>query len=355
MWSSDSDSEEEVHFPQRRARTFKDRINFAFATDFEFNERFRLSAAKMEMLVNIVGHFLRHATNRNHALSPAEQLQIAFHWFGTGSQYHSAGDMHDVSKATVCRCVKNVTNCINRILLPQVVCWPVAAEDILQIVRNFNRLGGLPSVVGAVDGILFNIDGPGVDEAAFVDRHGMHSINVMAVCGPKLNFFYVNANWPGSVHDARVLRNSILYNRMEEGWRPIQGGYLIGDSAYPLKEWLITPLVRNPNDPAEIRFIRAHKQTRRVIEQAFGILKQKFPCLNHLRVKPAFAARVVTCCVALCNFARNANEEDRIIAADEEPNGNHADFVERDLEENEVFPLPQAAENRLRNVINHFR
>jgi hypothetical protein len=39
-------------------------------------------------------------------------------------------------------------------------------------------------------------------------------------------------------------------------------------------------MVINPNDPAQIQFIRRHRQTRSVIEQAFGILKEKFPCFK---------------------------------------------------------------------------
>jgi hypothetical protein len=32
----------------------------------------------------------------------------------------------------------------------------------------------------------------------------------MAVCGPDSKFYFINSNWPGSVHDARILRNSCI-------------------------------------------------------------------------------------------------------------------------------------------------
>ena len=110
-------------------------------------------------------------------------------------------------------------------------------------VRSFHAIAGMPLVCGCVDGTLINIDAPHLSEPAYVDRHGNHSINCMVVCGPDLSFYYSYANWPGSVHDARVLRNSGLCQRMDEGWRPVPNGFILSDSAYPLKEWLITPTI----------------------------------------------------------------------------------------------------------------
>ena len=75
----------------------------------------------------------------------------------------------------------------------------------------------MPLVWGSVGGPLIETDAPTDNEADFVDRHGNYSINVMVVCGPDLCFYYANANWPGTVHDARVLRNSRMYLRMAEG------------------------------------------------------------------------------------------------------------------------------------------
>ena len=62
----------------------------------------------------------------------------------------------------------------------------------------------------------------------------------------------MNVGWPVSVHDARVLVQSALYqniyiseNHLLDNPMPIYGVkiplYLIGDSAYPLKSWLMKP------------------------------------------------------------------------------------------------------------------
>ena len=191
-----------------------------------------MSQEKFNVVLSKIEHLLSHSTKRNFALTPKQQLVVALHWLGSGMQYHCAGDMHGISKATVCRCVPRVVKAINQTMLRYIVCWP---HDVGQVISEFNAIADMPLVCGAVDGTLIKIDAPHGYEAAFVDRHGNHSINITLVCGPTLMFYYVCANWPGSVSDARVLRNSSVYLRMEAGWRPFSGSVLLCDSIYPLK------------------------------------------------------------------------------------------------------------------------
>jgi hypothetical protein len=333
-------SDEEDLVVIRRPRTFKQRISYSQIQEtYEFNEKFRLSFENFSVILNTIEPMLHHPTKRNHALSPKEQLQIALHWFGSGVQYHCIADMHGVSKGTVCRVIKNVVNAINENLLNDTVRWP---EDVGETINAFSNIAGMPLTCGIVDGTLIKIDAPSNDEPVFVDRKGHHSINVLLICGPNLEFYYVNANWPGSVSDARVLRNSYISDRMEEGWRPFPGAVLLGDSIYPLKSWLIPPVLQNAHDPAQTRFLRAHKKTRRVVECAIGRLREKFPCLNYLRVNPVYACNIIKCAVALSNLAmmeafvvNDAEDEDHVVEG--------------------VDEYAEGAEEKLHFFYNHFR
>jgi hypothetical protein len=161
---------------------------------------------------------------------------------------------------------------------------------------DFFQIRGIPQIIGIVDGTLINIDAPTEHEEAFIDRHGNHSLNCMVVCGPNMMFYYVKSEWPGSVHNSRVLRNSNLFRRMSAGWRPIPGSIILADSAYPLLNWLIPPSHINVKDEPVLRFNRAHKATRRIVENSIGILKEKFPVLNYMRVNPRFASNIFKVC-----------------------------------------------------------
>jgi len=77
----------------------------------------------------------------------------------------------------------------------------------------------------------------------------------------------------------------------------------VGDSGYGMKDWLITPLRRNPDSQAERNLNRAHKSTRRIVECTYGILKQRIPCLKHLRLNPHYAGKVIMTCATFHNIA----------------------------------------------------
>ncbi len=101
------------------------------------------------------------------------------------------------------------------------------------------RIAGFPGVVGAIDGTHVRIISPTVNEEAYVNRKGFHSINVQVVFDAAYKILDLVPKWPGSTHDSRVLSESGLTGLFEQNYvRP--GCHLVGDSGYPLKRWLFT-------------------------------------------------------------------------------------------------------------------
>ncbi|KAJ1115079.1 hypothetical protein NDU88_003307 [Pleurodeles waltl] len=115
---------------------------------------------------------------------------------------------------------------------------------------------------------------------------------------------HVNANYPGSVHDAYILRNSIIPYVMGQLQR--HRVWLIGDSCYPNLSWLLTP-VRNPRTRAEERYNEAHGWTRRIIERTFSLLKARFRCLHltggSLYYSLKKVCQIIVACCMLHNLA----------------------------------------------------
>ena len=67
-----------------------------------------------------------------------------------------------------------------------------------------------------------------------------------------MEFLDVVAKWPGSHNDSFILNNSAIHDNFEMG--RYGNGWLLGDSGYGLKRWLITPL-NNPVTTAEKKLI----------------------------------------------------------------------------------------------------
>ena len=97
------------------------------------------------------------------------------------------------------------------------------------------------------------------------------------VCDEKLRFINIVSKWPGIAHDSFILENSALKNMFETV--AIGEGWLLGDSAYPLRLWLFTPVVKPTTEAAE-QYNRGHIKTRNTVERSLGVLKSRFRCLN---------------------------------------------------------------------------
>ncbi|CAH2019190.1 unnamed protein product [Acanthoscelides obtectus] len=68
-----------------------------------------------------------------------------------------------------------------------------------------------PTAIGVIDCTHIRLDGKPaqfVDE--YVNRKGFVSINVQVTCDQNSVITSINASWPGSVHDARIWKNSAV-------------------------------------------------------------------------------------------------------------------------------------------------
>lgn len=90
-------------------------------------------------------------------------------------------------------------------------------------------------------------------------------------------------DWPGCAHDARVLRNSDLFDKAETGVYIPQDRHLLGDFAYPLKQWLITPFRDNGHlTDREKTFNKIVSSFRQTVERAIGHIKGRFRRLREV-------------------------------------------------------------------------
>ncbi|XP_038057592.1 putative nuclease HARBI1 [Patiria miniata] len=291
----------------RRERLFRDRRNpLDSLNDEEILTRYRFTRHGVFQVLERVADELESDTRRSNAISPLMQLLTTLRFFGTGAFYTVEGDLHDVSVPSVCRIVHRVANSLAR-LTDRHIRFPVDIQDVMKTKQGFFDKAGFPGVVGAIDCTHVRLYGAplGDDEPLYVNRKGYHSINVQAVCNASFKMTNVAARWPGSTHDSAVLHGSLLGEMFENG--RLQGT-LIGDTGYALRPWLMTP-VAEPTTNAERRYNRSHRRTRVTIEQVFGQLKRKFPCLSlGLRVAPRRACQIIKACCVLHNIAKELRE-----------------------------------------------
>ena len=150
----------------------------------------------------------------------------------------------------------------------------------------------------------------------------MNAILLLAVVDASGRFIYVQAGQPGSIGDAGCLSSSqLLANILSGEWLPAIAGrevngrmvqpFLVGDAAFPLRPFLLKNIDGNHDpDSPEGCYNYHHIRTRRIVENAFGMLKSRFHiCRKSSLCDPIFQSAVVLVCCALHNICSSLRDE----------------------------------------------
>jgi hypothetical protein len=182
-------------------------------------------------------------------------------------------------------------------MMPTYIRFPTTLQGFRRLEYGFQQSNGLRNICGTVritsiitnrkyrlkiDGTHFDLkECPRNDNwASFFDRKGEYSVGAVAVCDAYGRFLYFQSGFAGSKHDASVLMLTELYQQFEiQEVRPFPNAILLGDSAYGLHDWLITPYPGNNIPQHERSFNTKHSSTRMSVERGFGFLKNRFPTL----------------------------------------------------------------------------
>ena len=283
----------------RRQRVFRDRLEpLNRYDDVELRNLFRFERRNLVTLINLVDEKLTRRTYRNVSINSTLQVCITLSYLGSASFQQILAAWAGIDQATVSRVYFSVVKVINDSL--RNICFPKGVNDINACKFGFRAISQLTDVIGALDCTHVRISKPSSDmyPDEYVNRKNFHSVNVQCVCDASYKFLSVVAEWPGSVHDSRIFRNSDVFTYLSNHHGD---GYLVGDSGYRLYSFLMTPYA-NPSEQQEQKFNKELSRARVSIEIAFGILKQRFNCLRGLRVPLERVALIVTVCCKLHNF-----------------------------------------------------
>lgn len=224
-----------------------------------------------------------------------------------GSQYseYQIAHMFGVSDSTVFHCITDLLDSLVEDCQSAFIRWP-DNHRALSIIAEFRAKRGIDGVIGAIDGSHIPISCPHDQPADYINRKGFHSIILQAVCDASLSFTDVYVGWPGSVHDARVYRNSPIFAALTDKPNSVcpNGSFLLGDAAYPLSSTILTPFKDTGNlTQQQANYNFCHSSTRMAIERAFGLLKGRFRRLKMVNVVcPVKRNRVIVAACILHNI-----------------------------------------------------
>ena len=86
-------------------------------------------------------------------------------------------------------------------------------DELPSIARDFDATVQypFPGIIGALDGTHIPIQKPKENPQSYYCRKKYYSVLLQGLCDNRLMFRDIVVGWPGSCHDAKVLRNSKLW------------------------------------------------------------------------------------------------------------------------------------------------
>uniref|UniRef100_A0A9J8D6B2 DDE Tnp4 domain-containing protein n=1 Tax=Cyprinus carpio carpio TaxID=630221 RepID=A0A9J8D6B2_CYPCA len=289
-------------------------------TNTEFISNFRMTRSTFDYVCERLRLTLsREETCLRRPITVQKRVGVGVYWLATGACYCTIANLFGIAKSTVCSIVHEFCEAVRRVLMPHYIKLP-KGDALQEVIEGFQQRWGFPQCGGAIDGSHIPIIAPEDNHAEYFNRKGWHSVLLQGVVDHRFCFTNIYAGWPGSVHDARVLRNSHVYSLAERGelfppdTEEIMGVQvpimLLGDPAYPLRSWLLKGYCDTGTLTAEQKYFNeCHSRARMTVECAFGRLKGRWRCLaKRLDVDVSLVPTIISACCTLHNVCEMHGE-----------------------------------------------
>ncbi|BES98602.1 harbinger transposase derived 1 [Nesidiocoris tenuis] len=288
----------------------RQQLHYTDLSDKEFQKTFRFPKTFVESLINNLSKYLKSGISTKIPASMRILAALRFYVSGGYQEEMGYSITSYMSRPVISRSIQEVTNLLN-ILSHRFIRFPKKPEDVEREKAGFQRLFGLPDVVGVVDCTQVAVTKPGIGskEKDFNNQLDYASINIQIISQSKNRIIAIYANFPGGVHDYEIWETSAirkhLLGKYVDGDTSIK---LLGDLSYTNEPWLLTEF---DNDiipgTREEKFNNAlrscHESTAR---KTIGLLKSRFKCLSEdhpLHYNAKKSCDIVVACAVLHNLA----------------------------------------------------
>lgn len=312
--------------------------------DAKWLENYRMSYMTFEELVEQLRPYIEHQNTKWREAVPVDKaVAMVLFRLAHGHAPKFVGRFYGLGGSTVIKYTNLIIDALSdqNKLLSKHIQIP-SGQRLKRIIADFRAGTGIDNMCGAIDGShikLYRKPPFWAIPADYWCRHDFHSVLLQGICDYKRIFWSVCARQPGGCHDATHLRTSSIWEQMRGGTvleEPIIniGGknvkpYIVGDSAYPLMSFLLKAFNnRSTGSPAKNLFDKQLRKGRVKIENAFGILKNRWQILKNANVALNQAAKLAVACCVLHNICQRAGEPgDNDDLLDQHPNDVNQEHV----------------------------
>lgn len=236
----------------------------------------------------------------------------------TGDSHQTIAFSFRVGRTTVTSIVKNVCQQLYNVLQP--IYLPRPTEEMWKkIETGFKERWQFPNCIGSIDGKHVRIKCPKKSGSSYYCYKNFFSVVLLAVVDHDYKFVIVDVGSYGRHSDSAIFENTAFFREFLQGKnilppKPLPGTttpvphVLIGDEGFKLQTYLMRPFPKAAalEDPLKAIYNKCLCKTRRVVENAFGILVQKWRVfLRPIDLQIDAVEDVVKAACCLHNFLRS--------------------------------------------------
>ena len=270
-----------------------------------------------EVVERVTPRIQRQDTNFRRALEPGLKVAVTLRHFASGQSYRGMAYNWRVAHNTISKFIKEVSDAIVAEYAGEVVVLPATPEEWQVLADQFGARWNFSHAIGAIDGKHVRVKKPPNSGSVFYNYKHYFSILLLALVDADYKFLYVEVGANGSCSDCQVFNQCELKLQCEEERlglpppQPLRGDdhpipyFIVGDDAFPLRPWLMKPYSKRNLSKQQRIFNYRLSRARRIVENAFGILVNRFQCLLHTREQaPEVVESITLACCCLHNLMR---------------------------------------------------
>ena len=215
-------------------------------------------------------------------------------------------------------------------------------QDWIKIEKKFHSRWNFSNCLGAVDGKHINITQPPNSSTLFHNHKGFFSIVLMALAHPDYRFIYIDVGDYGSNCDSAIFKNcnfgkAYMYGNLDipppKKLHNIPAGQgeevpycIVGDEVFSLQCDLMRPYPKGQRgttlSPEKQMFNYRLSRARRIVENCFGILAQRFRIYDRrMYISDITCQQVVKATCALHKFLTEPKKDVAAVMARLNPDG----------------------------------
>ncbi|XP_036343074.1 putative nuclease HARBI1 [Rhagoletis pomonella] len=221
------------------------------------------------------------------SMEPETRLLITLRFLATGERFSQLSFGFRTSDSAISQIVSETLKAIYLVLRDDFLKMPQNSNEWRIVADEFERKWNFPHCLGAIDGKHIAIRYKKEYGSYFFNYKGFHSVILLAIVDANYKFLYVNVGTNGRANDAAAFNESSFLEGLKKnafnippdsklpGTNETVPFVFVADDAFKLTSRILKPHGQRSSDYHKIFNYRLSR-ARRVVENAFGILANRF-------------------------------------------------------------------------------